>query len=138
MSQIDWQALEAAAIEARKSAYCPYSRYAVGAAILGDDGAIYSGCNVENVSYGASLCAERNAVTRMVCEGTKRIRALALMTADGGTPCGMCLQVLSEFVEEAEPLPIRILSESGGRRDTSLHELLPQPFANFKAPDTNS
>ena len=92
------------AMEARKVAYAPYSHFSVGAALLGDYGMIYTGCNVENASYGATNCAERTAVFKAVSEGCRSFRAIAIC---GGTvgkeaegyayPCGICRQVLSEF-----------------------------------------
>lgn len=127
MSDIDWDALERAAAEVRDRAYAPYSDYRVGAALLGEDGVIYRGANVENASYGLCLCAERSAVAAAVAAGTKRFRALAVCTAGErpGSPCGMCRQVLSEF---APSFPVRCISVDGGRLETSVRELLPNAF----------
>lgn len=88
---------EAATVAGR--AYAPYSRLAVGAAVLSADGRAFAGCNVENASYGLTLCAERAAVARAVSEGARRLRAVAVVRGDGGTvtPCGACCQVLAEF-----------------------------------------
>lgn len=96
---IDWQALRAAAHAVQKRAYAPYSRFHVGAALLTEDGRIFSGCNVENASYGLCLCAERNAVGQAVAAGVQKFRAIAIIaTGDkAASPCGMCRQVLSEF-----------------------------------------
>ncbi len=91
--------LLAAAREARHHAYAPYSGYAVGAAVRCEDGRIFAGANVENASYGLTICAERAAVFRAVNEGARRIEAIAVVTRDGGTPCGACRQVLSEFAD---------------------------------------
>lgn len=126
---IDWAALESAALEARSRAYAPYSRYAVGAALLAASGAIHAGCNVENASYGLCLCAERSAVAHMVGAGDSGPRALVVVTKgpEPGTPCGMCRQVLAEF---ARDLPILLVTaeEPRAARETSLAALLPDAF----------
>src|SRR6185436_5256990 len=85
-----------AAVEARQRAYAPYSKFLVGAAILAADGSIYTGCNVENSSYGLTICAERATVFAAVAAGQKQFQMLAIATAGGGTPCGACRQVLAE------------------------------------------
>eukprot|EP00766_Chilomastix_caulleryi_P000694 gnl/Chilomastix_caulleri/1673.p1 GENE.gnl/Chilomastix_caulleri/1673~~gnl/Chilomastix_caulleri/1673.p1 ORF type:complete len:148 (+),score=9.48 gnl/Chilomastix_caulleri/1673:54-497(+) len=85
------------AIEASKNSYSPYSKYPVGAALITDDGHIFTGCNVENASYGLSICAERNAICKMVSEGFRTIKAIACVTKDCGLPCGMCRQFINEF-----------------------------------------
>ena len=82
---------------AQKKAYPPYSHYYVGAALLTKGGKIYSGCNVENASYGLTICAERTAVFKAISEGEKEIEAIVVVTKDGGMPCGACRQVLNEF-----------------------------------------
>ena len=89
----------AAACKVREKAYAPYSKYLVGAALLTDQSPeIFSGCNVENASYGATICAERNAILNAVATlGKITIREMVLVTRDPAPPCGMCLQVLSEF-----------------------------------------
>lgn len=120
--------LERAAWEARKNSYSPYSGYRVGAAVRDEQGRIHAGTNVENVSYGLSLCAERSAVARMIAEGGKRIRAVAVATKDGGMPCGMCRQVLTEFAENAAEVPVVCLDEAGNRQAFSLGDLLPHSF----------
>ncbi|MFY9234949.1 MAG: cytidine deaminase [Fimbriimonadaceae bacterium] len=122
--------LLAAAIAARSQAYAPYSGYAVGAALLDEQGRIHVGCNVENVSYGLTICAERSAVARMIAEGGIRIREIALVTKDGGTPCGACLQVLLEFAEKPEELLVRIAGADGETRTCTLRDLLPQGFSS--------
>lgn len=91
--------LLATAREARHRAYAPYSGYTVGAAVCDEDGRVFTGANVENASYGLSICAERVAVFRAVNEGARRIVAVAVVTRNGGTPCGACRQVLSEFAD---------------------------------------
>lgn len=90
------QLIEAAA-QARRWAYAPYSKYAVGAALLTDSGRVYDGVNVENAAYPTSMCAERVAVFKAVSEGERSFAAIAVVTANGGTPCGSCRQVLAEF-----------------------------------------
>ncbi len=92
--------LLAAAEEARESAYAPYSNFRVGAAVLTDQMKIVTGANVENASYGLTMCAERVAVFTAVAAGACKIQALALVTETGAPPCGACWQVLSEFVDE--------------------------------------
>ena len=125
-AEIDWEGLIVVAREVARHAYVPYSRFPVGAALLGGGGEIYPGCNVENASFGLALCAERVAVFRAVSSGERAFRALALCVPDGGTPCGGCRQVLHEFAPE---LPITIF-DPGRDRLTAYHldELLPYPF----------
>jgi cytidine deaminase len=100
--RIVFERLDAAAFEAAKNAYAPYSRFYVGAALLFDDGAVFTGCNVENVSYGLTSCAERNALFRAISErgAGPRIVAIAVTNRNGAAspPCGACRQVISEFV----------------------------------------
>lgn len=86
-----------AAANARSHAYVPYSRFRVGAAIWGADGRIYTGCNVENASYGLTICAERSAVCSMVQQGCRSIQQIVVLLEGDGTPCGACRQVLVEF-----------------------------------------
>jgi cytidine deaminase len=118
--------LIAAARSARGNAYAPYSGYLVGAAVETPDGSIYVGGNVENVSFGATICAERSAIASMVSAGGRQIRRLALVTVDGATPCGICLQVMAEFAEDN--LPILIADEAGNVIETSLRALFPAGF----------
>ncbi len=94
------------AIEVRERAYVPYSHYAVGAALLGKSGRIYTGCNVENASFGLTVCAERVAIFKAVSEGEKEFQALAVVTSNGGTPCGACRQVFFEFASPDAPVII--------------------------------
>ena len=119
------QELIALAIKARERAYVPYSRYAVGAALLGRSGHAYVGCNVENASFSLTVCAERVAVFKALSEGEHEFEVIAIVTSDGGTPCGACRQVLAEFGMDIRVLiatPTRLISEK------SLSELLPQAF----------
>ncbi len=128
-----WAPLIAAAVAVRARAYAPYSNYLVGAAVLCDDGSIASGCNVENASYGGTICAERNAVWHAVATGRRRFSACGVVTRGPapGAPCGMCRQVLVEF--EAD-LPILLVAwdDAAGRelarRHASLSGLLPEAF----------
>jgi len=122
------QALIEAAISARQYAYAPYSAYSVGAAVLDSAGNMWTGCNVENVSYGLSVCAERSAVCKMVSEGQRELRAIAVATRDGGTPCGMCLQTLLEFAPDPHSVEVLTISESGNAIRYQLSELIPHGF----------
>lgn len=119
--------LIAAARRARANAYAPYSVYRVGAAVFDEQGRIHAGVNVENVSFGLTVCAERNAAAALVAAGGKRITAVAVVTKDGGTPCGACRQVLAEFAPD--PAEVWVI----GQGETSewqltLAELLPSGF----------
>jgi cytidine deaminase len=125
--------LLAAAREAQKRAYAPYSNYRVGAAVRGDNGKIYQGANVENASYGLSICAERNAIVAAILDGARQIVGAAVVTATSPpvAPCGMCRQTFAEF---ADDLPIALSNERGERTDTSLRELLPLAFRKKDLP----
>ncbi|WVQ71152.1 cytidine deaminase [Cryptococcus sp. DSM 104548] len=99
--------LFAAAITYRDRAYAPYSKFRVGAALLGSDGQVYGGCNVENASYGAGICAERTAITKAVSEGQKKFLAVAVTSdipSPAISPCGICRQFLREFLEPHVPI----------------------------------
>ncbi len=120
--------LIAAACAIRGRAYTPYSRFQVGAALLTGDGRVYTGVNIENASYGLTVCAERNAVGAMVNDGALRIAAVAVCTENGVTPCGACRQVLSEFVDHESDIPVWIIDGRGEVRETSLAALLPDSF----------
>ena len=111
--------------EIRKNAYVPYSNYPVGAAILMSNGRIFTGVNVENASYGLSLCAERTAVFKAVSEGETEILAVAVSTDNAGSPCGACRQVLVEFGAD---IPIFLVDNEGNGRETTLYQLLPDHF----------
>ena len=97
MATLDIPALVAAALEARRQAYAPYSKFAVGAALLTSTGRIFPGCNVENTSYGLTICAERTAACSAVAAGEREFTAIAVALSGGGTPCGACRQFLAEF-----------------------------------------
>lgn len=123
--EIDPALLIAEARKARERAYAPYSCYRVGAALLGRSGRIYTGCNVENASYPLSLCAERAAVAKAISEGEQEFLAIAVVTENGGTPCGACRQVLREFGED---IVVLIADVHGNRYQTTIRDLLPQSF----------
>lgn len=127
MTGVATDALRVAAERAMASAYAPYSKFRVGAALLGADGATYSGCNVENSSYPAGCCAERNALGAAINAGCATFEALAIVTdAETPTPpCGMCRQALVEF---APSLPVASYTTRGGEARWSLADLLPAPF----------
>ena len=120
-------ALADAARQASAQAYCPYSRFPVGAALLTEDGTIVTGCNVENASYGLTICAERNAVFHAVALGHQRIAAVAIYTPTPtpSAPCGACRQVLNEFGPDAEIVSVCDGPDILRRR---LSELLPDAF----------
>ena len=121
------KALMAEAVKARKRAYAPYSRFPVGAALLTKDGRVYHGCNVENASYGLTICAERNAVWKAVSEGVTEFSAIAVTARDGrgAPPCGSCRQVLHEFAPHA----LVYWRDARGRiLKRKLTELLPDTF----------
>lgn len=123
---MDLDGLVAAAQEVRAHAYAPYSRFQVGAAIMGASGRIYVGCNVENATYGATICAERAAICSMVAYGESRLLAVAVYTESepAATPCGICRQVLAEFAEDA---PV-VVANASGRTVHALAHLLPERF----------
>ena len=131
----DYQGLVDAATTARGRAYAPYSGFEVGAALLGESGRVYAGCNVENVSYGLSSCAERNAVFRAVGDGERRFTAIAVVTAAATptTPCGACRQVLSEFAVGGD-MDVVMVTTSGTRKTRRLSALLPESFSSFERP----
>jgi cytidine deaminase len=115
------------AVEARRNAYAPYSGFAVGAALLAEDGRIFTGCNVENASYGLTVCAERVALFKAVSEGARRFLALAVACGEGAcAPCGACRQVLYEFAPDL----LVIMADGEGKSwcRAKLSELLPRGF----------
>lgn len=99
---INYDLLVEKAYEGRKQAYTPYSNFKVGAAVLAEDGKIYTGCNIENASYGATNCAERTAIFKAISEGNRKIKAIAIVGVEDGYtyPCGICRQVIVEFADE--------------------------------------
>ncbi len=125
------QALIDSAREALKNSYSPYSEFKVGAALLCSDGSVYSGCNIENSSYSATVCAERTAFFKAISEGKRDFSAIAIVGGKNGdysspcTPCGVCLQVMSEFCGDG----FKILLQNGdGINELTLKELLPNSF----------
>lgn len=129
MATISDQQLASAAIAASQHAYIPYSRYAVGAALLASDGTLYTGCNVESASFSPTICAERTALVKAVSEGQRDFTAVAVATRDAGSPCGVCRQLLYEF----SPSMRVILTDLAGNLQltTTLEELLPHGFGPF-------
>jgi cytidine deaminase len=114
------------AVEARKWAYAPYSGYPVGAALLTASGRIYDGVNVENAAYPTTICAERVAVFKAVSEGERDFKAIAVVTENGGSPCGSCRQVLAEFGLE---ITVMIADTSGNLvEEVAIADLLPNAF----------
>lgn len=126
------KSLIAAAIQASEHAYAPYSQYRVGAALLTSTGKIFLGCNVENASYGATICAERTAVAKAVSEGERDFEAIAVATQNGGSPCGICRQFMFEFSPEMQV----IIADFSGKihLDMPLKELLPGGFGPHSLP----
>jgi cytidine deaminase len=126
MKQEQIDALVAAATSVRTNAHAPYSNYSVGAAVLTPDGRVFVGCNVENASYGLSVCAERHAVAAAVSAGCKKISGVAVVTSSNppAAPCGACRQVLAEFGD----FPVVLADLDGRSRATTVSELLPSAF----------
>ena len=120
------QSLIDIAIEARRRAYVPYSKYQVGAALRTSSGKIFTGVNVENAAYPTSICAERVAVFKAVSEGETAFEVIAVVTSNGGTPCGSCRQVLSEFGLDT----IVLIADSDGKllKEVLVEDLLPGAF----------
>lgn len=123
----DLARLVSCAREARGRAYAPYSHYAVGAAAMGKSGKIFMGCNVENAAFPSGLCAERVAIFKAVSEGEREIIALAVVTANHGSPCGACRQVLSEFARDNAVIVLAATRGSKWKRFT-MQEILPDRF----------
>ena len=120
------ESLIMAAREARRWAYAPYSKYYVGAALLAVSGEIYDGVNVENAAYPTSMCAERTAVFKAVSQGERKFLAIAVVTENGGSPCGSCRQVLAEFGSD---IVVLIADETGKLiNESKLRDLLPGAF----------
>jgi cytidine deaminase len=115
-----------AAIDVRQWAYAPYSEYKVGAALLADSGEIYNGVNVENAAFPTGTCAERAAIFTAVSQGERQFSAIAVVSSNGGAPCGACRQVLAEFGLDT----IVFVADAQGRiqQETTVKELLPGAF----------
>ena len=118
-----------AAKEVQQQAHAPFSGYRVGAALMTEDGKIFSGCNVEVSTYGLTVCAERNAVAAAIAHGERRFKAIAVVTSNGATPCGACRQVLWEICGD---IPVILVDESGKTTEIKTSELLPEPFDSSK------
>ena len=114
--------------KAMEYAYSPYSDFKVGAALLCSDGTVFTGCNIENATYGATNCAERTAIFKAVSEGHRDFEAIAIVSSGGGEtfPCGICRQVMAEFAPE---LKIVLRDENGNECCYTLMELLPKSFS---------
>ena len=127
--QIQVDGLIAASKMAVDNAYAPYSGFKVGAAVLGGSGKVYTGCNVENASYGLSICAERAAIYKAVSEGEREIRAVAISNSSGKVafPCGACRQVMAEFAPAGDGVTVYLVSDAGVEAH-SLSDLLPHAF----------
>ncbi|MEH8017428.1 cytidine deaminase [Rheinheimera muenzenbergensis] len=128
MSEINWAGLQQAAQQAAAQAYAPYSKFPVGVAVLAESGKIYSGCNVENASYGGTVCAERNAIAAAVVAGERKFRALLVYTPQQllTPPCGICRQVIAEFF--TPDAPVASCNHLQQQQQWTLGELLPAAF----------
>ena len=116
------------AVAAKEFSYSPYSKFRVGAALLCEDGSVFTGCNIENAAYGPSVCAERVAILKAISEGNKNFKKIAIVvdTKEPAYPCGVCRQVMSEFAPNME---ILLSGSSGDITKTSLKELMPHQFS---------
>lgn len=130
MADIPWEQLFESARKVRERAHAPYSRFPVGAAVLFEDGSVVTGCNVENSSYGLSVCAERSALAAAVAQGLGKPVAVAIVvdTPSPCPPCGMCRQVMTEFAPPS--LPVRSRNLKGDEARYTLGELLPHAFTS--------
>jgi len=129
------QQLIETSLAARRWAYAPYSKYAVGAALLTSSGVIYDGVNIENAAYPMVMCAERVAVFKAVSEGETNFTAIAVASSNGGVPCGACRQVLSEFGLETQVLIVN--GDGIIEQETTVADLLPGSFGPQDLPDQN-
>ncbi len=132
LTQTQRNSLVSTATSIRKNAHAPYSGYAVGAAVLTENGNVYDGVNIENASYPLTNCAERTAIFKAVTAGEKKFTAVAVVTDNGGTPCGACRQVMAEFGLDT----IVIIAKSSGEivREMTVDELLPGAFTPENLP----
>jgi cytidine deaminase len=124
---VENQILMSAAVEAQQQAYAPYSKFRVGACVATPDGTLFTGCNVENASFGATNCAERTAIFKAVSQGYRTFDKIAIVGGDGSTktyPCGICLQVLSEFM----PKGTVVLQDAEGLSEYPVDTFLPMAF----------
>lgn len=116
------------AAEAARAAYCPYSGFAVGAAVLAEDGRVFAGCNVENASFGLTVCAERTALGSAVAAGVRHFKAIAIVSDRTPHPCGACRQVMAEFCDPDFAVLVASLDALDAPREFRLGDLLPHPF----------
>jgi len=125
---MDYKVLVSKALQAREKAYAPYSKFKVGAAVLTKDGEVYTGCNIENASYGATNCAERTAIFKAVSEGHTTIKAIAIVGIENDYtyPCGICRQVIAEFA--SEDVEIVLGKNENEYLVKTLDEILPGAF----------
>ena len=126
LTEQERQQLVDAAVKARAAAYAPYSEYAVGAALLTEDGTLYQGANIENAAYPVSICAERVAIFKAVNAGHRNFKGIAVVTRDGGSPCGSCRQVMAEFGLQ----PSVLIANTAGEvvMEGSVGDILPGAF----------
>ena len=130
MTEREVDALVSCAMQAREKAYAPYSGFSVGAAVLTGSGEIYTGCNIENASYGATCCAERVALFKAISQGESEILMIAVVAEgeEAVPPCGICRQVMIELAPQA----VVVMSNLEGKRERwTVQELLPNAFAKF-------
>lgn len=118
------------AYKARQNAYAPYSDFSVGCSVMAEDGAIFTGCNVENSSYGITICAEQSAITSLISNGKKKIKAIAIIGSGKGlcAPCGKCRQVIREFATPDAPIHLCDAKTGEVIKTTNIKELLPISF----------
>lgn len=127
---MNYEELMQKAIKASEKSYSPYSKFAVGACVLCDDGSVYIGCNFENSSFGMTICAERNAIGSAIADGKRIIKAIAIYSPNQSNcvPCGACRQVMHEFCHKDEDLDI-ILQNGEELKIFTLAQLLPESFS---------
>jgi cytidine deaminase len=129
----EFKKLLSQALQVRENAYAPYSKYAVGAALISSSGEVFTGANVENAAYSMTMCAERSAIFNAASKGVREIIAIVVVTEDGGVSCGACRQAISEFGKDVE----LIFATSRGEvvLETTISELLPHSFGQDNLPD---
>jgi cytidine deaminase len=122
--------LRDAAIKAAQFSHSPYSKAKVGSALITEDGTLYSGCNIENASFGGTVCAERVAIWKAISEGHSLIKEIYIYTEEGWPPCGLCRQVLSEF--GTPKTKVYVGDAKGGEKEYTFEELFPLAFTPDK------